>query len=297
MSKSRGCFKTGCFGCLGFIALVFLITGVTALLAWNDAKDSDPRDEVLAPLAADANVLSAGHPGRVLLEMSQGDFRIYPAEPGEGLRVEAEYDGELFQLDQEFSTQPDSSWQFVLDFHRTSSGMRAFLQSAFSKGPSARINVYLPPDVPMDLVLKIAQGGAEMDLGGLWLKSADIAFHQGGGELEFSEPLKEPMSMLRITCAMGGGAFDSLGNASPESLEITSSMGGAEVDLGGNWLNDCDVNISAKMGGMSVFIPKDVKVLRGADAGPDFEQPSPEVPEPVLRLRTKAKFGEIEIIH
>jgi len=274
---------------------MLLITGVTTLLAWNDAKSSDPRDEILTPQATN-NGIMAGLPGRVVLDMSQGDFRIHSAKPGEGLRVEAEYDAELYVLDQEFTTQPDSSWLFVLDFHRTGSGMRAFLQSIFTKGPSANINVYLPPDVPVELVSNISQGGVEMDLGGLWLTSADIQFRQGGGELDFSEPLKEPMSSLRIKCAMGGGSFENLGNASPRKLVITTSMGGGEVDLSGNWLNDCDAEISAKMGGMAVIIPGHLNVVRDGEASEAMAPSNQEVPEPVIRLHTKVKWGELEVI-
>ena len=297
MPSPRGCFKNGCLGCLGFMVFLLLIVGVTALMAWNDSKSSDPRDEVLAPLAADHSAILAGRPGRVVLNMAQGEFQIHAAQPGEGLRVEAVYDAQLYNLEQEFTTQPDSSWQFELDFYRTGSGMRAFLQSMFSDGPATRIHVFLPPDVPVELVADVARGALEGDLGGLWLTSADIQMSQGGVEVEFSEPLKEPMSSLRFRCSMGGGAIEGLGNASPSILDISSSMGGAEVDLSGMWRNDCDVSISAKMGGMAVIIPQNVKVLQGAEARTPLPEFDPELREPVLRLRTKAKYGEVEIVH
>ena len=149
----------------------------------------------------------------------------------------------------------------------------------------------------MDLVLKIAKGGAEVDLGGLWLKTADIQFNQGGGDVEFSKPVKEPMSSLFIKCAMGGGSFSDLGNASPAVLSVSSSMGGADVDLGGNWLNDSEVSISAKMGGIGVSIPKGIKVVRPSDAPSELDSTNTEVSEPVLRLRTKAQYGEVEVKH
>ncbi len=297
MPSPRGCFKTGCLGCLGTLAVFIVIIGVMALLAWNDSKNSSPVDEVLAPLTADSTAMQAGQPGRVVLNMAQGEFRIHRAEPGEGLRVEAVYDDDLHDLEQQFSTLPDSSWQFELDFRRTKSGMRAFLQSVFSKGPATKVHVFLPPDVPVELVAHISRGGVEGDLGGLWLTSADIRMHQGGIALQVSEPMKEAMSNLRIKWSQGGGAIEGLGNASPKVLDISSSMGGAEVDLDGAWRNDCDVNLSVKMGGMAVIIPKDVKVLRGAEETTTLESSDLEIPEPVLRIRTKAKYGEIEIVH
>jgi len=296
MFKPRGCLKSGCFGCLGIIILFLLIGGVTALLAWNDSKTNDPREESFTPLTAENNGILAGLPGRVVLDMSQGDFRIFPAQPGEGLRVEAQYDAQQYELNQEFTTNPDSSWLFVLDFHRTRTGMRAALQSIFSKGPGTRISVYLPPDVPVELVTNIAKGGVVMDLGGLWLTSAEIHFQQGGGELDFSEPLKEPISSLLINYDMGGGGFKKLGNASPSRLEVISSMGGGEVDLGGNWLNDCDVHLSVRLGGMSVVVPRGIKLIRSGEDSESLEMKDSEVHLPVLRLRSEVKYGHLEVV-
>lgn len=296
MPSPRGCFKTGCFGCLGALLILLLILGVTALLAWNDAKESDPRDEVLAPLNSDDADLLAGRPGRILLDMSQGDFRIYPAKAGESLQVKAEYDGRLYELHQEFITLPDTTWEFNLDFRSTESGMRAALQAIFTQGPSALIHVYLPPDVPVDLVVKVSKGGAIVDLGGLWLTSADLHFNQGGVELDFSEPLKKPMASLRIKCSMGGGTFENLGNASPAALSIASAMGGAEVDFNGNWLNDCNATIQAKMGGMAIIIPEGLKVLTETIEVESLAPANSEISEPIIRLNTKVKWGEIEIV-
>lgn len=296
MPSPRGCFKTGCFGCLGALALLLLILGGTALLAWSDVKESDHIEEFLSPQVSGDTALLTGRPGRIVLDMSQGDFRIYPAKAGQSLRVEVEYDGGINELNQEYITLPDTSWQYTLDFHRKGSGMRAALQSLFSDGKSARVHVYLPPDVPVELVLSVSQGGVVVDLGGLWLTSADIQFRQGGGELDFSKPLKNPMSNLRIKCSMGGGSFENLGNASPEALNISSSMGGAEVDFNGTWLNDCDATLSTKMGAIAVIIPKDLKVVSDTDEGGGLGSGTPEIQEPVLRLHTKAKWGEIEII-
>ncbi len=297
MASARGCFKNGCLGCLGFIVLMLLVVGVTALLAWNDSRTSTPLDQVLAPLEADEGILLVGHGGKVVLNMSQGEFYIRPAEPGEGLRIEAVYDDELYDLDQEFVTLPDSTWEYELNFQRTAGGMRAFLQSVFSKGPSARIEVYLPPEIPLELVADISKGGFEGELGGLWLTTADLEVHQGGFALEISKPLKEPMRSFHVKSSMGGFAAEGLGNASPEVLDIFCTMGGADVDLSGAWLNDCDANLSVKMGGMAISIPRDVKVLRGANEIESMSAAGAEMDMPVLRLRTRAKYGEIEIIH
>ncbi len=296
MAGARGCFKNGCLGCLGLIVLLLLLVGITALVAKNDAKNSTPVDEVLAPLDTGEGSLFAGHGGRVILNLTQGEFALDVAQPGEGLRVEAIYDDEMYDLEQSFTTLPDSTWQYELNFQRTGDGLRALMQSFFSTGPSAKVTVFLPVDIPVELVGDISKGGLDADFSGLWLTSVDLKAHQGGFAVVIDEPTKEPVDSFRIESNMGGISINGIGNASPRILEVTSSMGGADVDLSGFWQNDCEAKMSVKMGGMSVSIPKHLKVLRGADinslAGSDAE-----TDEPVLHLRTRAQYGEIEVMH
>lgn len=297
MPSPRGCFKSGCFGCLGILAVFVLIGGVTALLAWNDVRSSDPRDEILEPLATDSGFLMAGHSGRVILNLGQSGFEITRGQPGDGLRVEAVYDNAIYDLEQLFTTLPDSSWQFELDFRQTGSGLRAILQSALSKGPSTQIHIFLPPDVPLELVVDFSKGDLNADLGGLWLKSADIHLRQGGFVLEFSEPTKEPVSRLKVDFSMGGGSLENVGNASPGVLDISCSFGGAEVHLDGAWINDCDVSVASRFGGIGVIIPRDVKYASSADKPSMAGGTSGEGAEPVLWMHTKAQYGDVDIIH
>ncbi len=296
MASPRGCFKTGCLGCLGFLAIILLIVGVIALFAWNDSKTSDPKNEVVQPLESDEGFLATGHGGRVVLNLSNGDFQIRAAEPGQGLRMDVVYDDALFDMTQDFKTLPDSTWSFEVGFFRTSTGMRAFLQSVFSKGPSAKVTIYLPPEVPVELVGKISQGALEGDFGGLWLSSIDLELAKGGFVLDVSQPMREPVEHLRITSSMGGMEVDNLGNASPLNLNISCKMGGGQVNLDGAWRNDCNVDLAVKMGGISVLVPPEVKVLRGNEESGTLAEANSEVEKPTLRFQVRQQYGEIEII-
>lgn len=297
MARVGGCLKRGCLGCLGLIAVFLLLIGVMALLAMRDNRNSQPRDEKLTPLEAQSGVLSSGQPGTVKLDLTQGNFGIHRAEPGEGLHIDAVYDDNLYDLSQNFSVQADSTWQYELHFFRTRNGMRAFLQGVFAKGPSTRVDIYLPPDMPVDLITDVSKGGLNADLGGLWLRSADFHTRQGGFALDISEPLREPVSTFSIDHAMGGLAVDRIGNASPRKLNIASRMGGSDLGLGGAWLNNCDVNLAVKMGGMSVRTPDDVTVLRSGQSAPALANTDVETPKPVLRFHSSANYGDIKFSH
>jgi len=81
------------------------------------------------------------------------------------------------------------------------------------------------------------------------------------------------------------------------AVDVSGSMGGLNVELDGAWANDCDANFSMKMGGLAVSIPRSVKIGKSADK-PSMEiQSHEEATEPIIWLRTRAQYGDVDIVH
>ncbi len=304
MSGERGCFKTGCLGCLGVLLVVIVITGVLVLVGWNSSRHQDVQDRMLAlqdaEAAADSSLATPdfpwrSHPGRVVLDLSHGSFTLSPAPEGEGLAARARFDAEAYTIGEKFTIQPDSSWVYRISFHRHLTGMQAMFRGLFMKGSRPEVQVFLPGDVPLSLEAHVTAGGMEAELGGLWLKEAIFSYDKGGFSFGFSEPLREPMDRLSIQGSMGGVEAVAVGNASPAVLDIGCRMGGGDVDLTGNWLRDCRVTLSVRMGGMSVTVPRDMKVDGAAVPAGDIAAPTGENPLPVLHISKRQSMGEIEI--
>lgn len=310
MAEGRGCFKTGCLGCLGVLGIGVVFLGITSIVAWNGARDKDVVDqEVAAPLVVpqvlpevETEGLEVATPeqvamgGKLVLNLSQGEFQIFPAEPGQGLTIKANFDDDIFNLEDKFETLPDGTWVYQVRFYRTIGGMQAMLRQLMGGGHNNSVHVFIPADMPIELVIDSEEGGFEADLGGLWLTSADIKFSKGGFALEISEPLKEPMESLLIHSNMGGFDAEGIGNASPAVLGVRCSMGGGQVGLDGQWLNDCSARISVKMGGMAVVVPDDV-VVEGADVqGDGMSHTDGEVALPVIRMSVSQSMGEVEVV-
>jgi hypothetical protein len=296
MASAKGCFRNGCLGCLGLIVLVVIVVGIISLVAWKDSRHTLPVDTVLAPedpAAMPGNALFR-RGGTVRLNLSEGEFYLKPAAPGEGLQVDAVYDDAMFDLEQSFTVLPDSTWEYSLDFQQTETGMRAFLRSLFSKGPGTKLTVRLPRDIPIDLETRVSKGGLEGELGGLWVRRADLEANMGGFALEISEPLAQPMQSLNIRAGMGGFEARELGNASPAELDIRCRMGGAEVDMSGAWLNDCRARFEVDMGGMEVGVPADVELIDGWPTGQLEGQQEVGARAPILYFEKHEKRGEIE---
>jgi len=304
MSEKRGCFKTGCMGCLGIMVVGFVISGTLVMVGWSSSRHRDMQDRRMAaaPAAeamADTTIVPAGfawqgHPGKEVLKMSHGGFTVTPAAEGVGLSARARFDAEAYTIAEKFSVEPDSTWVYSIEFHRHMNGMQALFRGMFMHDNQPQIEIALPGDVPLALVADVAMGGAEMELGGLWLTSADLHCNKGGFSLAFSEPLREPMDSMVLSGSMGGLEVLRIGNASPRNLDVDWRMGGGDIDLRGAWRNDCRAGFAIRMGGMSVTLPQDIEVDGAASATPTIAAPDRESPLPVLHISKRASMGEIE---
>lgn len=303
MSKMGGCFKYTGLGCLGLIAIGILFAGGGFLVALSHKGDGEVAAETRTQFEATASpdvvkgVRETEVPpgtGLVFIHLKQGEFQIEPGEAGEGIRVEAEYHTGMGKLEDHYEVRPDSSWIYAVRYHRTVGGLESLFRSMMGEDDESKVTIYLPPDTPIRLRVLLEEGGAESELGGLWITDADIRYNKGGFVLNFDEPLKQPMEAMRVRGKMGGFEMTGLGHASPAILDIDCRMGGGDVDLRGDWVTDSDIRLNCTFGGMGVRLPKNV-VIEDAPPGADVLKTPEETPgAPVLRFRTKAKWGEIE---
>ena len=212
-------------------------------------------------------------------------------------RSSASPDAGSYDLSESFDEgSAEEGWVYEVTFRRTSDSSYALTQlKELLGGTKPKVKVYLPSDVPFDLEVDVLQGGAEVELGGLWLTSVDLQFLQGGGAVEFGTPLQQPADSVAISFSQGGGAIEGIGNASPAELDVSFSMGGGYIDLRGPWQNDAEITIDQSMGGVSLQLPRNV-VLRGIGRFDTEEAAEGGEEVPVLRFSTSSHFGELEYL-
>jgi hypothetical protein len=297
----------GCMGCLGLVVVVLAGCAIILGMAWSEVRNEQferqeleqtiirPAQPVIAdaPLDVPEEFVPEHREGIVTLDVDSTVVTVRPGRPGETIRIEAEYDTRYYELSERF-TEDERSWRYEIDFGRVSDSYVKTALKGLLGGRLPEIRVYLPPDVPLGLDLQVSQGGADAELGGLWLTNADIEFLQGGGAVNFSKPLKEPMEFLGIDFTQGGGAVQGVAMASPKRLDVGFSMGGGELDLDGTWLQDAEISIDQRMGGVEVRLPSGA-VIRGLGRY-DTETTGDQAPDlPVLRFSTSASMGELQI--
>ncbi len=292
MAESEGSGRKwltcGCVGCLVVVGLIVLVVGVLFGTARFGVSSEEVEDRVLTPEIPDG-----ANPGRVVLRLSAGEFRVRPADPGEPLHIEARYDRQSYELREHLETGADS-WTYELEFERTGHIVMSMLKG-FLGGTSSRVDVFLPRDVPLELELWVKQGQVKVQLGGLWLTAVEAEFQQGGFELEFDEPLHEPLGRLVLHGSMGGFVASGLGNASPRRLEVDFSMGGMQLDLRGPWVADSEITIRTTQGGGVIRLPRDVEIV-GLETSRTAIRGDAELPRPTLTFSVSNDRGELEII-
>jgi hypothetical protein len=311
--KKDGCkttFKFGCLGCLAFIFLLIVITAIVFGVAWNQVRKEEVKTQELVqilaapepvgieddPLEVPTEFVVPEPAGRVILDLRNTVFEIRPAPAGEPLKVNAKFDINDYGLTESFDEGVDEEgWTYEVSFRRTADSYALTALKELLGGTKPKVKVFLPSNVLYDLVIDITQGGADVELGGLWLSNVDLRFLQGGGAVQFGEPLRQPAKSLAIQFSQGGGAVEGIGNASPSKLDVSFSMGGGFIDLRGSWQQDAEITIDQSMGGVSLQLPKNV-VLRGIGRH-DTEEPAEGSEEmPVLRFSTSSQYGELEFL-
>jgi hypothetical protein len=184
-----------------------LIVVLTVLgAAYLTARPEHVEDRVLTPEIPSLVAGDGASVGRLLLTVQEAELHIEPIEAGEPLRVLARYDTNAFALDGELGAGEDggTAWIYRATFGRAEqAGLFSGLVSVL-RGSTARIDVFLPRGVPLDLVLTLNEGAAVLRLGGLWLETAEIEIESVALDMAVDEPMPEPMKSLSIRTTKGG---------------------------------------------------------------------------------------------
>ncbi len=325
--KRSGCFKIGCFGCLLPVAVIIglmVVLGV-AQLARNSGdrqlenhelvRELPPPPDLEALRASgelDGRSLPLGEPrnleapeagpkgGRVVLDLSYGEFRIRAGEPGEPIRTSADYESDAFRLDEEYSEEEDGRFTYSVRF-KPRGGMPGMMFRGAGNNPHNRVEIVLPRDRPFDLEGRLGVGESRLELGGLWLRRVDLEAGTGEHVFEFEEPLLMPMSSFAVSMSVGELRILGLGYASPREVEVRQRLGELRLDLSGPWANDSRVVVDFGVGESQVEVGEGVRVeIERAAMGigeRSLRVDNDDVPEgaPTLTLDLRGKLGEFTV--
>jgi hypothetical protein len=314
-SSKGGCFRTGCFGCLGVLLLAVILPlayafiemarGVPVLQRETESRSQilpGTHDTALPDMPPPGSVMAAVAPGHVKVDFSTGQFTIKAGPPGQPIRVEADYDTGTYELVEEYTSQGELGWSYSVRFRPKVSWLRMLL--AGGQGQENSITLILPRGTPMELSGSLGVGESNLDLGGLWLTRVSLNIGIGEHKVRFDEPLPQPMEELRLDSSIGEVKVVRIGNASPRKVILEHSLGEASYDLRGEWVVDSEVEVACGIGECNVRLPgSDVNVdlVRASVTVGDQRAPDPArlaragPDAPTIRVDATGILGELSV--
>ena len=166
----------------------------------------------------------------------------------------------------------------------------------------------LSRSVPVDLSLSLGATKATLDLGGLDITALELESGASETVVDFSSPNQGRMRMLAVD--VGAASFEArnLANANAAKVRVHGGVGGVELDFGGQWQQDMDVNVDLALGKLTLHVPRDVgvrveveKFLASFDEqglvkrGDAYYSDNWDGAKYHLRLHAKTTFGGIEL--
>ena len=307
-------------GCLSIIVVTIGGVFIAAMYARATVRSlGDPTPQSVerrialtrTPVLAERPASPAGRTGplHVRLDLQEGTFTIRPGQPGSELQVQGRFAPGLFELTQSESNSVDPSGtrEVTVRFHSKVPQWARFFSRIGSGGEDEpELTVTIPRGTPIDLTLQMSMGRSEVDLGGLTLGDVSISAAMGEHKLDFREPVVENVRELHLSNSMGNLSIEHIGNARPENISASGSMGNVTADLAGAWSPGSEANLrfEQSMGDVTVRVPSNVRVDADVRSGrgegetnrtPALKQPD-DPKAPMLRLFVTSSMGNARVI-
>lgn len=125
---------------------------------------------------------------------------------------------------------------------------------------TGRMSVRLGRGVPLDLDFEFGAAMAEIELGGLSVRSLHIGTGASETRVRFSEP--NPIPLERIAFDVGAASFTArgLGNANARHIALNGGVAEMVLDFSGAWAGNTHLEADFGLGSLTLRIPRDVGV-------------------------------------
>lgn len=125
---------------------------------------------------------------------------------------------------------------------------------------TGEMHLDLAPSVPMDLDLELGTVEADLDMSGLRIGRLRVESGASEAELRFARPNPERMRALTLEVGAASLRASGLANANASEVRVQAGVGGVDLDFGGAWTQDVDLDVRVALGGVTVRVPRDVGV-------------------------------------
>lgn len=231
---------------------------------------------------------------RVSVKYGAGEMAVEPGDQDLLYRLSLRFDADVFQPIHEYREG------------KLKVGVEGGGKASIRDG--GRLRLVFGTSVPMDLDLSFGAAAAEMELGGMRIRSATIQTGASDAKLNFSRPNPERMNTLTVEAGAAALRARGLGNANVERITFSGGVGDVDLDFSGAWRGDTNVKVDLGLGSLTLRVPRGIGVrvdrstfLVGFDSeglikrGRSYFSPDWEDAEHRLTVEVNGAFGAITI--
>lgn len=181
---------------------------------------------------------------RVVLDLSIGETVVQTLSSG-GSLIEADV---TYYDRAEFDVSGSQDKTIHLEIHNETNTIGFFNFPKFIDGQGLRTEIGLSPDIPLELVINVGVGKADLDLSGLTLKSVRI--NGGVGEIQIKLPAQEELYSVDIDGGVGEINI-TIQEGANLNLDIIGGIGEFKIDVP----TDASLHLDAEIDIGSIRVP------------------------------------------
>jgi len=165
------------------------------------------------------------------------------------------------------------------------------------------------PEIPLEVDVKAGAGRGGLDFTGLQITALDLDLGAGDFAVRFDRPNEVAMSHLTLDSGASELEVVGIGHAGPERMKAQCGVGNITFDFTGAWHRPADVEITAGVGALTLYLPDDVGVrvevqggLSGVEVSGLYEEGNGYVNdafgevETELRIQVTTGVGSVKLI-
>ena len=178
-------------------------------------------------------------------------------------------------------------------------------------GGSGDAVLQLGRGAPLNVAVRLDVARATLDLGGLMLRTLAVHASASEARVRFDTANTTQMETLDLDISAATLTASGLANANPARVRVAARAGSAELDLGGPWTRDMELEIDITLATVTLHVPSDVgiemettrRMIAKVDAGrlrrsgDLYVSANARTAARKLRIRAGATLGNLEVIH
>ena len=111
-------------------------------------------------------------------------------------------------------------------------------------------------EVPTSLTINAGAYKSTIDLGGLSIQTLSVSDGAAEVDIDFSEPNRAQMSMLRYETGASSVELRRLANSNAQTIVFKGGAGDYTLDFSGDLQQDMDVSVDTGMSSITIIVPK-----------------------------------------